>query len=86
VFTKLAKIIETKGNKVLCNIKIKWIFMCSIVKGLLVKYHIFLMKMTWNAFTITSVKLELSSFIDVGTSLDYMSSCPFRWDMQCIFC
>jgi len=76
---------ETKGNKVLCNIKIKWIFMCSLVKGLLVKYHTFLMKTTWNALTITSVKLDLSSFIDVEPSLDYMSSCPFRWEMQCIF-
>jgi hypothetical protein len=70
VFTKLAKIMETKGNKILCNIKIKWIFMYSFVKGLLVKYHSFLMKMTWNALTITSVRLDLSSFIDVETSLD----------------
>jgi hypothetical protein len=85
VFNKLAKVMETKGNKVLCNIKIKWIFMCSLVRGLLVKYHTFLRKMTWNALTITSVKLDLFSFIDVETSLDYMSSCPFRWEMQCIY-
>jgi hypothetical protein len=70
VSTKLAKIMETKGNKILSNTKIKWIFMCSLVKGLLVKYHTFLMKMTWNALTITSVKLDLSSFIDVETSFD----------------
>ncbi len=70
MFTKLARIMETKGNKLLCNIKIKWIFMCSLVKGLLVKYHTFLMKMTWNALTITSVRLYLSSIIDLETLLD----------------
>jgi hypothetical protein len=57
--TKLAKIMEIKGNKILWNIKTKLISMISHVKLVLSKYHTLLMKMPLDAPTIASTKSNL---------------------------
>jgi hypothetical protein len=62
-FTKLAKIMQTKGNKILWNNKTKWISMFSHVKRVLSKYRTLLMKMPLDAPTIASTKSNLC-FVD----------------------
>jgi len=42
---ELVEIVENKGNKILWNIKIRWIFMINFVKRLLFEYCTLLMKM-----------------------------------------
>jgi hypothetical protein len=54
-FTKLAKIMETKGNKILRNTKTRWISMVNLIKHVLSEYHTFLMKMAMDAPTITPI-------------------------------
>jgi len=66
-FIKLAKIMET--NKILSNIKTKWISMISFIKCVLSKYHPLLMKMTLNAPTIRYVGSNLSLIINMETLL-----------------
>jgi hypothetical protein len=64
-FAKLAKIMETKGNKTLQNIKTRWISMFSLVKRVLSKYCTNIMKMALNAVIITFAKSNLCLLIDV---------------------
>jgi hypothetical protein len=52
-FTKLVEIMETKGNKILCNIKTRWISIINPIKHVLSKYHIIIMKITLDSPTIT---------------------------------
>jgi hypothetical protein len=47
-FTKLATIMETKGPKLLRNVKTKWISMLSLSKWVIAKYKTLLMKMAIN--------------------------------------
>jgi hypothetical protein len=68
-FTKWARIMEIKGNKILWNIKIAWISMINPIKCVLSMYYILLMKMAPNAPTIPSAKSNLSLLIDVETLL-----------------
>ncbi len=58
-FAKLAKIMQIKNNKILWNIKTKWISMINHVKRVLFKYHTLFMKMPLDAPTITSTKSNL---------------------------
>ncbi len=44
-FTKLAEIMETKGNKILSNVKIQWISMLSLTNIVMAKYKTLLLKM-----------------------------------------
>jgi hypothetical protein len=43
--TKLVDIMETKGNKVLHNIKTQWISMLNLAKRMMVEYRTLLVKM-----------------------------------------
>jgi len=63
--TKIVKIMETKGNKILWNIKTRWISMISLVKRVLSKYRILFMKMALDAPIIPFAKSSLSLLIDV---------------------
>ncbi len=38
-FIKLVEIMETKGNKILCNIKTRWISMINRIKQVLSEDH-----------------------------------------------
>jgi hypothetical protein len=46
---------ETKGNKLLCNIKIEWISMLSPLKHVLEANHPLLMKMVIDSITMALV-------------------------------
>ncbi len=56
---------EIKGNKILGNIKTRWISMISLVKCVLFEYYILLMRITLNAPIITSTKSNLCLLINV---------------------
>jgi hypothetical protein len=58
---------EIKGNKILWNIKIRWMSMINPIKCVLSIYHTLLMKMALDAPTIPSGKSNLSLLIDVET-------------------
>ncbi len=57
--TKIIKIMETKGNKILWNIKTRWISMISLVKCVLSKYRTLFMKMALDAPIIPFAKSNL---------------------------
>jgi hypothetical protein len=44
-FTKLAELMQTKGNTIIWNVKTKWISMLSFAKRVMEKYMILLVKM-----------------------------------------
>jgi hypothetical protein len=50
-FTKLVEILETKGRKILQNVKTRWISMLSPAKRLMAKYRTLLVNMTLNNVT-----------------------------------
>jgi hypothetical protein len=75
-FTKLVEIMETKSNKILWNIKIKWISMISLVKCVLSKYHTLLIKMALDAPTTPSIKSNLFLLIDVETMFNLIVMMP----------
>ncbi len=75
-FTKLAKIMETKGNKIFYNIEIRWISTINLVKWVLFEYCTLLMKMVLNATIIPSSQSNLSLLIDVETLLGLNAMMP----------
>jgi len=68
-FTKWARIMEIKGNKILWNIKITWISMINFIKCVVSMYCTLLMKMALDAPTIPCAKSNLSLLINVETLL-----------------
>ncbi len=66
----MAKIMETKGDKYLQNIKTRWISMISPIEHVLFVYRTFLMKMALNAPIIPSTKSNLFLLTNVETLLD----------------
>jgi len=68
-FTKWAWIMQIKGNKILWNIKITWIFMINPIKCVLSMYNTIIMKMALDAPTIPFATSNLSLLIDVETLL-----------------
>jgi hypothetical protein len=62
-FTKLIEIMETKRNKILCNIKTQWIFMLSPAKIVMAKYKTLL------------VKMAMDKNKNQQTKFNYMSTC-----------
>jgi hypothetical protein len=68
-FAKVAKIMETKGNKILQNIKTRWISMISFIERVLFEYCTLLMKVALNAPIIPFAKSNLSLLTNVETLL-----------------
>jgi hypothetical protein len=64
-FAKWVEIMEIKGNKILRNIKTKWISMFNLVKHVLFEYCTLLMKMALDAPTISFTKSNLCLLINV---------------------
>jgi hypothetical protein len=62
---QIGKNCGTKGNKILQNIKTKWISMIDLVKHVLFEYRTFLMKMALDAPTIASTKSNLCLLTNV---------------------
>jgi hypothetical protein len=53
-FSKLTNVMETKGNKILRNIKTRWTSMINPNKWVVLEYYILLMKMALDIATIPS--------------------------------
>jgi hypothetical protein len=64
-FTKLAKLMETNGAKILKNLKTRWIFMMSHIRHLMVKYRTLLMKMALDAPTNDKAKTNFDLLCDM---------------------
>ncbi len=72
----LANIMETKGNKIMWNIKKKWISMINLVKCVLFEYCIFFMNMALDAPTIHSTKSNFYLLTNVETLLGFNAMMP----------
>jgi len=64
-FTKLVEILETKGNKILQNVKTKWISMLNLTKRLMVEYRTLLVKMTLDNPTNQQAKQNYEHLCDL---------------------
>jgi hypothetical protein len=69
-FTKLAKIMEMRGNKILCNMKTWWISMLSLVKKIMVKYITLLLKMAMDNSMNQQVKINFEHLYDLQIVLN----------------
>jgi hypothetical protein len=67
---------ETKGNKILYNIKIRWNSMINPIKQVLFEYHILFMKMALDAATIPSAQSNIYLSTDVETLLRLNAMMP----------
>jgi hypothetical protein len=61
--------VQTKGNKILQNVKTKWIFMLSLAKGEMEKYKILLVKMALGSLTNQQAKLNYENLCDIQVLL-----------------
>ncbi len=59
----LAQLLETKGNKLLCNVKTRWIFMLSHAKRVVAKYKSLVLKMNDDFATIETSRPTLSFYV-----------------------
>jgi hypothetical protein len=67
---------DIKGNKILCNIKIWWIFITSFVKFVLSKYYVLLVKMALDAPIIPFAKFDFVLLIHMETLLGLNTVMP----------
>ncbi len=59
-FTKLAQILQTKGNKILCNVKTRWINMLNPTSCVMSKYKMLMLKMAKDNMELVIAKTNLS--------------------------
>jgi hypothetical protein len=52
----LTKLLETKGLKLLCNVKVKWISMLSLMKRVLVEYKTLMVHMNNDLNLVVATK------------------------------
>jgi hypothetical protein len=64
---RLVEILECKGNKIMKNIKIRWIFMLSASKHVLQKYKPLIVKMVKDSTIIANVKINYELLCDAKT-------------------
>jgi hypothetical protein len=74
-FQKLTKVMETKRNKILINVRIRWINMLSRVKRVMAKYRTLLIKMAFDMPNKVKVITNLDHLVDVEVILGL--SCDF---------
>jgi hypothetical protein len=63
-FIKLAKFMQIKGNKILRNVKTRWISMLSLAKRMMAKYRTLLVKMALDNPTNQQTKLNYENLFD----------------------
>jgi hypothetical protein len=73
-FQKLANLLQTKGNKFICNVKTRWINMLFPAKQVHPKFHPFIIKM----------HVESAKFDVVGKNLSYMFDVDVILGLPCI--
>lgn len=64
-FFKPSKLVDTKGNKILKNIKMHWISTFSLTKWIFLEYKTLLAKMLGNAYEISQAWINFDSSCDV---------------------
>jgi hypothetical protein len=69
-FTKLAEIMETKGNKILCNVKTRWISMLSPTNRIMVKYRTWLLEMAKDNY----INQQVNSILSMSVTFKLCSS------------
>jgi hypothetical protein len=74
-FTKFDEVMERKGNKIVCNVKTRWISMLSFAKKLLAEYKTLLVKMAMDSFTNHQTKFNYEHLCDLQILLEL--SCIF---------
>jgi hypothetical protein len=62
-FSKLTKVMETKGAKILKDVKTQWISMLSLVKHDMAKYKTLFMKWPLTTLAMEKQKKTLTSFV-----------------------
>jgi hypothetical protein len=60
---------QKKGNKVLLNVKTKWISMLSLAKRVMAKYKTLLVKMALDSLTYQQAKLNYENLCDLQVLL-----------------
>ncbi len=81
-FTKLAKIMETKGNKILHNVKIQWISMLNPAKRMMAKYRTLLVKMGMDYNTNQPRKFNYEYLSDLQILLGLVCILPMLKSMH----
>jgi hypothetical protein len=64
-YVKLAEVMETKGLKILKNIKTQWISMLSLAIRVMNKYKTLLVKISQDVETMATAKTCFSDFTDI---------------------
>ncbi len=81
-FTKLAKIIKTKGLKVLQNVKTRWIGMLQPLKWVGKEYKTFIAKMATNSVNVESAKANFLNLCDIHMILGLPCILPMLVSMN----
>ncbi len=75
-FSKLAKVMKTKGVKILNNVKINWIYVLSPTRHVMSKYTTLLMKMGIDRLNNYKAKENFDLFHDVQIILGFATIPP----------
>ncbi len=75
-FAKLVEIMETKGNKILHNVKTKWISMLSLAKRMMVEYKTLVVKMVMDQNTNQQSKFNYEHLCELQILLGLTCICP----------
>jgi hypothetical protein len=68
-FTKLAQILQTKGDKILCNVKTHWTSMLSPIKHVMSKYKTLMLKIVKDNMEVVIAKTNFELLCDVSLPL-----------------
>jgi hypothetical protein len=60
-----AKLLETKGLKLICNVKTRWISMLSLAKRILAEYKTLVVKMHDDLHIVATTKTNLQYLCDI---------------------
>ncbi len=69
-FTKLIKVLETKGGNIFHNMKTRWILMLALAKHVLQEYNTLVVKMADDSFGNAITKTTMSYYVIVTLSWD----------------
>ncbi len=75
-FTKLAELMQIKGNKILQNVKTKWISMLSLAKKVMAKYKTLLVKVALDSPTNQQAKMNYENLCDFQVLLGLVCILP----------
>ncbi len=64
-FIKISKLMATKGNKIIQNVKTRWILMLNFTKIIMVEYKTLLVKMALDNITNQQVMLNYEHLCDL---------------------